>query len=181
MPRIPTVDRSTADPTTARLLDSIERSMGKVPNVLGTMAQSAAVANAYLKFSQALGGGELSPRLREQIALAVAEANGCGYCVAAHTTLGKGVGLSEEEALAARRSQSTDPKERAALEFALQVVVRRGAVDGRDLDSVRDAGYSDGEISEIVAHVALSSFTNYFNLVAETEVDFPAAPDLVAA
>jgi AhpD family alkylhydroperoxidase len=145
------------------------------------MANSPAVANAYLGFSQSLSTGSLPARTREQLALVVGETNGCEYCVAAQTTLGKGAGLSEGEMCDARRAVAGDDKERAALEFARTIVTDRGNVSDDDVHAVRQAGYSDGEIGEIVAHVALNIFTNYFNHVAGTEVDFPVAPQLVMA
>jgi uncharacterized peroxidase-related enzyme len=138
------------------------------------------VARAYLGFSQALAGGRLPRRLREQIALTVGEANACTYCVAAHTALGRRAGLTEQETKEARRASSHDRKEHAALEFARKVVQDRGVVADEDLEQLRRAGYTDGEVGEIVANVALSIFTNYFNHVAGTDVDFPAAPDLAA-
>jgi AhpD family alkylhydroperoxidase len=110
--------------------------------------------------------------------LAVGETNNCGYCVAAHTALGKGAGLSEAETVDARYADSQDEEERAALQFAHKVVSERGWVSDDDVQRVRQAGYNDGEIGEIVANVALNIFTNYFNHVAGTEVDFPVAPEL---
>jgi uncharacterized peroxidase-related enzyme len=155
--------------------------LGGVPNLLATMAQSPAVAQAYLCFSQSLAAGTLPARLREQIALVLGETNGCNYCLAAHTALGKGAGLTEEETCDARRAAPRDDKERAALEFARQIVQERGMVSDADVERVRQAGYTDGQIAEIVAGVALNIFSNYFNHVAGTEVDFPAAPCLAAA
>ena len=181
MPRISPVNRDSADVATGRLLDSVQKKLGIVPNLIATMANSPAVANAYLGFSQALSTGTLPARLREQLALVVGETNGCQYCVAAHTALGKGAGLSEGETCDARRAVAADDKERAALEFARTIVTDRGHVSDDDVDDVRQAGYTDGEIGEIVAHVALNIFTNYFNHVAGTEVDFPAVPELAAA
>ncbi len=96
MPRIQPVNRRTADAQTNELLASVEKKMGRVPNIVATMANSPAVARAYLGLSQALAGGSLSPQLREKLALAVGEQNNCDYCVAAHTALGKGAGLSDE-------------------------------------------------------------------------------------
>jgi uncharacterized peroxidase-related enzyme len=180
MSRIKPVDEHTADPATVELLNSVRKSMGTVPNLIATMANSPAVARAYLGFAQALAGGGLPRRLREQIALVVGEANACGYCVAAHTALGRRAGLTEEEAKEARRASSRDGKERAALVFARKVVQDRGVVTDDDVEQLRRAGYTDGQVGEIVANVALNIFTNYFNHVAATELDFPAAPDLAA-
>lgn len=181
MPRIQPVDENSADAATAELLGSVKKKLGTVPNIVATMANSPAVANAYLGFSQSLSTGSLPARLREQIALVVGETNGCDYCVAAHTALGKRAGLSEQETCDARRAVADDDKESAALGFARKIVSDRGHVSDADIQQVRQAGYTDGEISEIVANVALNTFTNYFNHVAGTEVDFPAAPDLAAA
>lgn len=181
MPRIQPVHKDTADSTTADLLGSVEKKMSKVPNIIATMASSPAVANAYLGFSKSLSGGMLSARLREQIALVVGETNNCGYCVAAHTALGKGAGLTEGETCDARRGQAKCERESAALQLARTIVNERGWVSDEDVQNVRQAGFSDGEIAEIVANVALNIFTNYFNHVAGTEIDFPVAPELTVA
>lgn len=181
MPRIQPVNKDNADPATTNLLGTVKKKLGVVPNIIATMANSTAVANAYLGFSQSLSGGSLPARLREQIALVVGETNNCGYCVAAHTALGKGTGLTEAETCDARRAQAKDEKEHVALVFAQKVVSERGWVSDEDVQHVRQAGYTDGEIGEIVANVALNIFTNYFNHVAGTEVDFPAAPELTTA
>ena len=181
MPRLHPVTKDGSNPAAAKLLTTVEKKMGTIPNIVATMANAPSVANAYLGFSQSLSAGSLSPRLREQIALVVGETNGCDYCVAAHTALGKRAGLSEQETCDARRAAAADGKENAALEFAKKIVAGRGSVADADFQQVRAAGYTDGEIAEIVANVALNIFTNYFNHVAETEIDFPAAPLLAAA
>jgi len=181
MARIRPVDQQTADSATTELLGSVRRKLGSVPNLISTMAQSPAVAKAYLGFSQVLSTGTLSSRLREQIALVVGETNNCGYCIAAHTALGKRAGLTEQETCDARHATSHNEKERVALDFARKVVQDRGVVLDADLERIRGAGYSDGEVGEIVANVALNLFTNYFNHVAGTEVDFPVPPSLAAA
>ena len=181
MSRIQPVNETTADPAAAHVLANVKKKLGAVPNLIATMANSAAVAKSYLGFSQSLSTGSLSSRLREQIALVVGETNSCDYCLAAHTTLGKGAGLSEQETQDARLAVADDEKEQAALEFARKIVLDRGHVSDTDVQQVRHAGYTDGEIAEIVANVAINIFTNYFNHVVQTEVDFPAAPELIAA
>ncbi len=181
MTRIEPVVAEKANAEIGQLLDLVNKKLGLVPNVIATMANSEAAAKGYLGFSQALAGGSLSARLREQIALLVAEVNGCNYCLAAHCTLGKGVGLNDAEILNARRGNVSDTREQAALEFAMQVLEQRGMIKDGDLQQVRKAGYSDGEIMEIVANITLNILTNYVNLVAGTPIDFPAAPVLNAA
>ena len=181
MPRIAPVQTSDASPAQAEILATVQKKMGMVPNLLSTLAAARAAATAYLGFSQALSSGQLTARLREQIALVVAETNDCGYCLAAHTAIGKSVGLDGDTIASARQAQAADPKEAAALELARKIVVERGRLTDTDLEPVRDAGYTDGDIAEIVANVALNLFTNYFNHVADTEVDFPEAPKLSVA
>lgn len=177
MARINPVKRD-ANPKTRELLAAVEKNMGMVPNMIATMAQSPTVVQAYLRFNQALGGGSLSNALRQRIALAVSETDQCNYCLSAHTFLGNKAGLSESDILDARHGTATDEKANAAVAFARKIVDDRGHVSDEDMEEVRRAGYSDGEIGEIVANVALAVFTNDFNQVAETEIDFPVAPSL---
>jgi AhpD family alkylhydroperoxidase len=138
-----------------------------------TMAQSGAVVAAWASFNGALAEGLLAPRTREIIALAVAQANGCDYCLAAHSLLGKMAGLTPEEKIEARRGRAAGAKDGAAVRLALAIVQARGAVSDDALSLARTGGLSDGEIAEVAAHVALNVFTNYFNRLAGTEIDFP--------
>jgi AhpD family alkylhydroperoxidase len=138
------------------------------------------VLEGYLGLSGALGHGVLPAKVREQLALDVGEANHCDYCVSAHAFIGKKSGLSEQDVLDSRRGSAADPKASALLAFARTVVEKRGVIDDADVEAVRRAGYGDAEIAEAVAHVALNIFTNYFNNVAGTAVDFPKVPGLSA-
>lgn len=173
MTRIQPVNYEASTGKVRELLDGVKSKLGMTPNMMKTMGQSPAVLEAYLSFSGALASGKLNARLREQIALITAEVNGCGYCASAHTAVGKMVGLGENAIAAARQGYSTDAKTDAALKFARNVIVNRGEISDADLQAVRDAGFSDGEIAEIVANIALNIFTNYFNIIAGTDIDFP--------
>ena len=173
MPRIQPIDPAAAEGKAKALLDGVHKALGMTPNIMRTMANSPAVLDAYLGFGKALSGGQLSAPLREQIALAVAGANGCEYCAAAHTALGKMHGLESPELAANLEGRAADPKVAAALDFALAIVDKRGWADDADLARVRAAGYGEGEVAEIAATVALNIFSTYFNHIAETEVDFP--------
>ncbi len=175
MPRLDSVDPTVASGKTRELLEGVQSKLGMTPNLMRTMANSAAVLEGYLGLSGALANGHLSPELREQIALAVGEANGCDYCLAAHTAIAKSVGLSTDDILDSRRASPPDPHVAAALRFSRTLVDNRGRVEDADLNRLRAAGYGDGEIAEIVANVALNIFTNYFNHVAQTDIDFPRA------
>ncbi len=173
MPRLNPIDPSQAEGKAKTLLDGVQKALGMTPNLMRTMAASPAVLEAYLGFSQALSGGSLGPELREVIALAVAGANECQYCVSAHTAIGKMLGVDDAELAKNQQGHSGDPKIEAVLQFARAVVERHGWVRDEELRRVRDAGYGDGEIGEIVATVGINIFTNYFDHVARTDIDFP--------
>lgn len=178
MARIKLIDPQTAEGKQKELLDGVQKKLGMTPNLMRAFANSPATLQAYLSFSGALGEGSLSAKVREQIALTVGEANGCDYCLAAHSAVGKMVGLNRDEIADARHGTSSDSEVDAALRFAKNIVEKRGWVTDEDLENVRAAGYDDGAISEIVANVAFNTFTNYFNHVAETPIDFPTAAPL---
>lgn len=173
MSRVTAVDPKQATGKAKELLDGVQAKIGMTPNLMRGLANSPAALKAYLDFSGSLAGGLLTPKLREQIALTVGTANGCEYCVSAHTAIGKGAGLNSDELAAARNASSDDAKSNAALKFARSVMETKGNVKDAELKELKAAGYSEGEIVEIVAHVGLNIFTNYFNHVAQTEIDFP--------
>lgn len=173
MQRIPAIDPGKATGEVKATLDVVKSKLGGVPNLFTTMAVAPSVLNAYLAFSDAAGKGCLSVKLREQIALVTANTNGCDYCASAHQALGKMAGLLAEEIEKALDGQAGDAKTAAALSFAQTVLAERGHVSNTALASAREVGFSDTEILEVVANVVLNIFTNYFNNVAGTEVDFP--------
>jgi uncharacterized peroxidase-related enzyme len=175
MSRITTFPTIEAAPTAAQpLLAAVKASLGSVPNLFRLTANSPAALEGYLALNGALGKGALDASTRERIALAVAELNACGYCLAAHSYLGKNVAkLSDGEIAANRAGGSTDARADVAVRFAAEIVRQRGAVSEGAVDAVRRAGYTDAEIVEIVAHVALNTLTNYINEVFKTAIDFP--------
>ncbi len=174
--RLTAIDPATATGESKAALDAVEKKMGRIPNIFKLMGNSPAAVNAYLAFSEALSKGLLDAPMRERIAIAVAEVHGCEYCLSAHVAIGKSVGLSDDELNKARQQQSSDPKADAAMSFVRDVIVRKGHIIDADLQEARAGGLSDGEVAELVANLALNIFTNYFNLVAATENDFPKVP-----
>lgn len=176
--RITALDPINATGQTAALFTAVKGKLGMVPNLMRTLGHSPAALEAYLGFSATLGKGVLPAAVREQIALTVAETNSCDYCLAAHSLLGKGAGLTSDAITAARRGSAADTKVDALLKFAASVVEARGLVSDEALATVRTAGASDAEIIETVAHVALNILTNYTNHIAQTVVDFPKAAAL---
>lgn len=162
-------DAGQAGPT----LEQVRAQIGAVPNIYATMAHSPAALEGFLAFNGKLAQGRLSAATREQIALTVAGANGCDYCASAHTLLAGNAGVSEAEAQRNLGGRASDDRTAAILAFARQVVTQRGRVDASALDTLRGQGLSEGEIVEVIANVAVNLFTNYFNHIAETEIDFP--------
>ena len=183
MSRINTPASIDAAPAAAKpLLEAVKKQLGIVPNLFRVVANSPAALEGYLGLNGALAKGSLDARTRERIALAVAEINGCGYCLSAHTYLGKNVAkLDDAEITANRSGASNDIKADAAVRFAAKVVTARGHVGDADVAAVKAAGYDDAQIVEIVLHVALNTLTNYVNEVFKTDIDFPAVTARKAA
>lgn len=174
MQTIPTVDPASATGKTKQIFNTLEKALGTVPNLMRTLANSPAALNAYMSFNAALGEAKLPAALREQLALTVANANSCDYCLSAHSALGTLAGLASNDLLLAQNAEASDAKAATALRFAAAVVRQRGRVPASEVSTLRAAGYTDGEIAEIVAVIAINIFTNYFNHIAGTEIDFPA-------
>jgi len=163
------------------ILNAVEAKLGTVPNLFRLIATSPAALEGFIANSGALGR-TLDVRTRERIALAIAQANGCDYCLSAHSYLGLNLAkLGPDEVALARNGASGDPKANAAVRFAAQVATLRGHVDSAEIAAVRDAGFSDAQIVEIVAVVAENFFTNFLNEVAKTEIDFPVVRAAEAA
>ncbi len=176
MPRIQPIDPDAATGRVKEIFDGPLK--GKARNIFRSMGASPAALDMYLAMSQALGRCVLSPAEREVIQLALAEANNCAYCVAAHTAIGKQVGLTETQAIEARRGTLADPRLDALAKFTLAMHEKNGFVGDADVAAFRRAGYGDAHIADAVACYALAVFTNTFNHVNETPIDFPAAPAL---
>jgi uncharacterized peroxidase-related enzyme len=156
------------------LLQAVKKQLGVVPNLFRLVGNSPAALEGYLGLNGALAKGALEAPTRERIALAIAEINGCSYCLSAHSYLGKNLAkLSDTEIAANRDGHSADPKADAAVAFAVAVTNARGHVSDADIKAVKNAGYNDAQVIEIVLHVALNTLTNYVNEVAKTEIDFP--------
>lgn len=181
MCRISGIDPTTAIQATKHLLDGVNVRFGMVPMMVRTMAHSHAVVAGWTALSSALAGGVLSDRARVLIALAVAQASSSNYCLALHTALAEKLGLETQERLDARRGHANDPKEAATLRLALAIVETRGGVSDDLLALSRAAGLTDAELCEISAHVTLNLFTNYFNRLADTDIDFPKVDARLAA
>jgi uncharacterized peroxidase-related enzyme len=164
-----------APPASQPLLQEVKKQLGTVPNLFRLASNSPAALEGYLSLAGALRKGNISIATGERIALAVAEVNGCNYCLSAHAYIGKNLAkLDDTEIAANRRGFSTDLKADAAVRFAAKITRDRGDASDLDVHALKLAGYDDGQIAEIVLHVALNVWTNYINKIADTDIDFPA-------
>lgn len=174
MARLKALSPDEASGKTKELFNVVQSKLGMVPNMMRTMGNSSAVLEGYLNLSGALGHGTLGAKTGGLIALAVAEHNTCDYCLSAHSFIGeKLIGIDPSVLLSAREGNNDNLKIDAALKFAQTLVSKRGSVNDVDVKTIKAAGYTDGEIGEIVAHVSLNIFTNYLNKTSNTEIDFP--------
>ena len=180
MQRVPAVDPVTATGETRTMPAGAEATLGGSANMVRTMANSPVARDGYVGLHAALSAGTLDPLLRAHIALVVAETNASPYCLAAHTAAAKALGLDEEQMRAARKGASPDPKIAAALQFVRTVVEYRADITDRELNRVREAGYSNGATAEMLANVVLNIYGNYFNSIAETEIDVALLQILIA-
>jgi uncharacterized peroxidase-related enzyme len=173
MPRIAPIDTAHADTDVRATLSAVKTKIGMVPNLFSTFAQSPAVLNGYLAFLDALSKGALTAAQREIVALTVAQANECQYCLSAHTLMGKGAGLSAADIRKAREGEAANAVDATVALFARRVVETRGQVTDADIAAARAAGLDDARIVEVIANVAINVLTNYTNNVALTDIDFP--------
>lgn len=181
MSRIKMIDRNIANEEQAELLDAIQSQLGMVPNFLKVFANSPVALRSFLGLYGVANGGALDHQTRERIALALAQQNGCDYCVAAHTAIGRKSGLSMEEVHAARAGTSEDEQAAVAVKFARSLMEKKGAIGTLELAEVRSAGYSDAEIVEIITHVGLNFLTNVLGKSSQVDIDFPKVDLKLAA
>lgn len=173
MSRLNAVTNEAATPEQQALLSAVQAQLGLVPNFIRVFANSPAALRAFLGIFGIAGEGSLDPQTRERIALALAQQNSCEYCLSAHTALGRNAGLSDSEIAANRAGTSQDAKAAAAVTFARALVDNMGDVTTAEIQAVRDAGYSDAEIVEIITHVGLNVLTNVLGKASRIDIDFP--------
>lgn len=174
MTRIQPLNPSDASPEIAETLSAVKAKFGMLPNVVATLAHSPGALNGYLAMSAAMSNSLLDARQREIVALAVAQANGCGYCLAAHTAIGKGAGLSADAIIAARRGLGATPADGALARFARVMTESRGYPTEADYEAFLSEGFTAAHAIDVIGLVAFNTLTNYTNHLAGTPVDFPA-------
>lgn len=173
MSRITAIDHSNANEEQKALLDAIQAQLGMVPNFLKIFANSPVALRAFLGLHGVANAGTLDALTRERIALALAQQNGCEYCVSAHTAIGRKTGLSADEMAAARAGTSDDAQAAVAVKFARSLMENKGEIGSLELAEVRSAGYSESDIVEIITHVGMNFLTNVLGKASRVDIDFP--------
>lgn len=181
MSRIAVVDPANATGEVRPLLDAVRAQLGTVPNFLRVLANSPAALSAFLGLHAIAGQGRLEPATRERIALALAEQNGCAYCLSAHTAIGRKTGLSHTEMDANRAGTSQDARAAVAVVFARALAEHKGEVTTAEIEALREAGYGEAEIVEIIVHVGMNLLTNILGKASRVEIDFPVVEPRRAA
>jgi uncharacterized peroxidase-related enzyme len=173
-PTIAPIEPDVATGQAAELLGQVKKSLGLVPTMTKVMANSPALLKGYLALNGAIAGGTLSAAVRERLAITTAQRNGCEYCLSAHTYVGANLAKVDGDELdAARRAESTDAHVAALLALSNEIAETTGHVSDEAIATARAAGVTDEEIGEVVANLALNVLTNYFNVVAGVENDWP--------
>ena len=173
MPVLNAIDPKEAASPAKEVLATLERALGRLPEMMRLMANSPAILETYVHFNHALERTTLPPKVRALITVAIAEINGCDYTLSLGTALARRQGVSDAELNDARLGRGPDAKTSDALQFAMNIVRRAGRVPHADVERLLRNGFSDEEIVDIIAAVALNIFRNYFNLVVGTEIDSP--------
>lgn len=158
--------------------NDLQKKIGRVPNIFQNMGNSPAVIKGYIALNDAISKTSLSPELREEIALVVAQTNDCNYCLSAHTTMAGAMGIKAPDIILARKGQANNPKTQAILLFTKSVVEKRAKISDQDVAKLKAAGVTDAELAEIILVITMNMFTNYFNHITDPVVDFPQAPQL---
>lgn len=173
MSRINLVTNEQANQEQEALFNIIQDQLGMVPNFLKVFANSPAALRAFLGLHSIAGEGELDPQTKERIALGLAEQNACEYCVSAHSAIGRKAGLSNSEIEANRAGTSEDAKAAVAVKFARSLAEHNGEVSTGELLEIRNAGYNDAQIVEIITHVGMNVLTNILGKASRVPIDFP--------
>jgi uncharacterized peroxidase-related enzyme len=174
MARLKKISPEQATGKTKELFNAIHSKLGVVPNMMQTMGNSPAFLESYLNLSGALGNGTLGNKTGTLIALAVAESNACDYCLSAHSYIGENLVKIDAASMdAARNGNASDAKTDAILKFTKSVVAKKGKVSNAEVETLTSAGVTEGEVGEIIGNIALNILTNYFNIIAKTDIDFP--------
>jgi len=171
---VPNKEQLSAESQT--ILESVEKKMGKIPNLYATIGYSSSAIKSMLETEATLShDSSFTAKEREAINLIVSQVNDCDYCLAAHTTIAKMRGFTEEETIAIRKAEYSDAKLNSVIKLAQSISDNKGASDDSALQNFFEAGYDEKALIELTALIALRSFTNYVFANTQIPIDFPLA------
>jgi uncharacterized peroxidase-related enzyme len=173
MSRITTVTDDIANSEQAELFAAIKSNLGIVPNFLRVFGNSPDALKAFLGFHHIAGNGSLDAATRERIALTLAQRNECEYCLSAHTAIGRKTGLNTDEINSNRNGDSQDAKAAIAVRFSRSLVEHLGDVTTAEIEELRNAGFTDADIVEIITHTGINLLTNILSKASRIDIDFP--------
>lgn len=156
----------------------MQKSLGMIPNLYAMIGHSSNALESYVAFSNAQSKGTFNAKEREAIFLAVSQTNGCNYCLAAHTTIAKMNGFSEEATLQLRRGTISDEKLSILTRLSISIIENRGKADPGLVEAFFALGYNEGALIDLVALIVDKTFTNYIGRLTGTPLDFPPAQKL---
>jgi alkylhydroperoxidase/carboxymuconolactone decarboxylase family protein YurZ len=168
------VDTSKLTGKGQELLAGMEKATGMVPNVLKQMANSPAALEAFLASRDILAKGQLDPKMRLLIGILIAETYSCQYLLSARVAQAKSAGMTDEEIKSGKEQSSKDPKFDRGLQFVRNLILRHGELPASEMAELKAAGFSEGEIVELIAQTASDMQVYYLIQIANPEVDFPS-------
>ena len=167
-----------ANTNSQAIFNNIKSKIGVLPNLYATMGISDKLLGGFLTFTETLKSGEFTAKEYEAIALATSQANGCAYCLSAHTALGKMNGFTEEETLDIRDNSIADTKLNALVSLTRGLVNLKGHPSTETIDNFFKAGYNKSAFAELIGAVALTTITNTIYHNGGFEIDFPKAQNI---
>jgi len=175
MKKLSVLSKEQASEQSKKIFEGIENAVGMLPNIYAVIGNSPNALGSYLAFSEAQKNGSFNAKEREAIFLAVSEANGCNYCVSAHTTIAKMNGFSEEETIQLRTGEHKNIKLNIITNLAKSIISNRGRADEELVQSFYEVGFDEKALVDLVALIAEITFSNYVAKLSKPEIDFPKA------
>ena len=172
MNNLKTLTYDQVNEDTQKIFDGLKQKIGMVPNIYAAIAHSPVMLKALLAYGETIKSGEFSPKETEAIALTTGEENSCQYCLSAHSAIAQKLGFNEQEIVQLRKGGIEDTKLKALTALTREIVAQRGYPSHGLIEEFFSVGYSQAALAELIGLISLNIFTNYFNHIAKTEIDF---------
>ncbi|MDO4427351.1 MAG: carboxymuconolactone decarboxylase family protein [Moraxella sp.] len=174
MARLTVHTPATAPEDSKARMEVVEKANGFIPNLIRVLANSPQAIEMYQEVGKMNGKNSLDAKEIEVVQITAAAHNGCDFCVAGHTKIGKLKLSMPDDVLNALRSRTNidgNEKYQALAQFTMQLIDKRGKVSDEELSNFKAAGYNDQNVLDVVMGVALATLCNYANNVAATEIN----------